>query len=196
MNRFPEPVALVPSGVVTVTLTLPKEPAGEAAVICVAFTTVTFVAAVPSKLTAVAPVKPVPVIVTVVPPVVLPLEGLRAVTVGAATVAIAKLLLSVEPLPALPAASCTPVISRVITFVASVTEPVGVKVAVHVTPPFMLPTEERPPLAIVRSALLNPVTASLKVIVTVDVSPTDNAVSETTKPAVGGVISAAVTDDH
>ena len=82
MNRFPEPVALVPSGVVTVTLTLPKEPAGEAAVICVAFTTVTFVAAVPSKLTAVAPVKPVPVIVTVVPPVVGPLDGLRLVTVG------------------------------------------------------------------------------------------------------------------
>lgn len=44
------------------------------------------VAAVLPKLTAVAPVKSVPVIVTDVPPVVKPLEGLRLVTAGGATI--------------------------------------------------------------------------------------------------------------
>ena len=52
--------------------------------IVVSFTTVTFVAGVVPKSTAVAPVKPVPVIVTRVPPAVGPLVGLRPVTVGAA----------------------------------------------------------------------------------------------------------------
>ena len=51
----------------------------------VALTTVKFVAAVVPKSTAVAPVKPVPVIVTNVPPAAGPLVGLRPVTVGAAT---------------------------------------------------------------------------------------------------------------
>ena len=48
-----------------VTLTLPVAPAPTTAVILVALTTVNEVAAVPPKLTAVAPVKFVPVIVTV-----------------------------------------------------------------------------------------------------------------------------------
>ncbi len=50
-----------------VTLTLPVAPAPTTAVILVALTTVNEVAAVPPKLTAVAPVKFVPVIVTVCP---------------------------------------------------------------------------------------------------------------------------------
>ncbi len=55
----------VPPGVVT--LTLPEVPdAPGVAVIDVALTTVNEVAAVPPKLTAVAPVKLVPVMVTVV----------------------------------------------------------------------------------------------------------------------------------
>ena len=57
-------VALVPKGVVTVTLTTPAAPGGEMAVILVALTTVKLEAAVAPKLTAVAPVNPVPVIVT------------------------------------------------------------------------------------------------------------------------------------
>ena len=73
----------MPPGVVTVTSTTPV-PAGLSAVIDVSLTTVTFVAAVVPKSTAVAPVKPVPVIVTKVPPAVEPLVGLRPVTVGAA----------------------------------------------------------------------------------------------------------------
>ncbi len=57
----------MPAGVVTVTSTTPV-PAGLSAVIEVSLTTVTFVAGVVPKSTAVAPVKPVPVIVTSVPP--------------------------------------------------------------------------------------------------------------------------------
>ena len=75
----------VPAGVVTVTFATPV-PAGLSAVIVVSLTTVTFVAAVVPKSTAVAPVNPAPVIVTRVPPAAGPLVGLRPETVGAATV--------------------------------------------------------------------------------------------------------------
>ena len=74
-------VALVPLGVVTVTSTAPAACAGEVAVIEVALTTVKL-AAVPPNDTAVAPVKFVPLIVTLVPPAAGPLLGLTAVTVG------------------------------------------------------------------------------------------------------------------
>ena len=68
---------------VTTTLTAPAVPAGVVAVIDVALTTVTPVAATLPMVTLVAPVKLVPVIVTAVPPRVVPLGGLIAVTVGA-----------------------------------------------------------------------------------------------------------------
>ena len=55
-------------------------PAGTVAVICVSLTTVKLVAAVPLKLTAVAPVKPVPVMATVAPTA--PLSGLMLLRVG------------------------------------------------------------------------------------------------------------------
>jgi hypothetical protein len=60
-------------------------PAGAVAVMEVAEFTVIPVAAAAPKVTAVAPVNPVPVIVTVVPPVVGPAVGEIDVTVGAAT---------------------------------------------------------------------------------------------------------------
>ena len=65
-------MALVPPGVVTVISTAPALPAGEVAVICVALLTVNEVAAVTPNFTAVAPVKLVPVMVTEVPPAVVP----------------------------------------------------------------------------------------------------------------------------
>jgi hypothetical protein len=72
----------VPAGVVTVTSTVPEPiPFGETAVIDVAEFTVTLALAAPN-LTAVAPVKPVPVIVTVVPPLGEPWFGSTFVTVG------------------------------------------------------------------------------------------------------------------
>jgi hypothetical protein len=73
----------VPFGVVTVTSTVPV-PAGEVAVMEVALLTTTPVAALAPKWTAVAPVNPVPVMVTLVPPAAGPDDGLTEVTVGAA----------------------------------------------------------------------------------------------------------------
>ena len=76
---------LVPIGVVTRTLTVPALPVGGAAVkIEVELTTITGVAAVPPIETAVAPVKPVPVMLINCPPASGPDDGLRDVTVGAA----------------------------------------------------------------------------------------------------------------
>ena len=71
----------VPSGVVTVTGTVPV-PAGDAAVISVDETTCTFVAAVVPKSTDVAPEKLLPVMVTGVPPDVEPEEGEMEERVG------------------------------------------------------------------------------------------------------------------
>ena len=73
---------LVPKAVVTSTLAVPALPAGVVAVMVVAFTTVTAVAAMPPIETAVAPVNPVPVMVTDCPPASGPDDGLMDVTVG------------------------------------------------------------------------------------------------------------------
>ncbi len=75
-----ELVALVPPDVVTVTSTVPTEPAGLVAVMLVALFTVKLVAGVLPNLTTVAPVKLVPVIVTMVPPETGPFVGLTEVT--------------------------------------------------------------------------------------------------------------------
>jgi hypothetical protein len=77
-------VGLVPPIVVTVMSTAPEDSAGEVAVIEVALVTVKLVAAIDPNLTALAPVRFVPVIVTLVPPPNAPAVGLTAVTVGRA----------------------------------------------------------------------------------------------------------------
>ena len=74
----------MPPLVVTVTSTAPATWAGDMAEIEVALVTENVAAVVP-KETFVAPVKFVPVIVTLVPPLVNPLAGLIPVTVGAGT---------------------------------------------------------------------------------------------------------------
>ena len=84
MNWSFTEVADVPLGVVTVMSTVvPIEPAGEIAVIEISLLTVNEVAAMPPNLTAVEPVKPVPVIATEVPPAARPVVGEMLVTVGA-----------------------------------------------------------------------------------------------------------------
>ena len=75
-------VALVPPGVLTVTSTVP-EPAGEVAVTCVGDSALSELALVEPNLTSLAPVRFVPVIVTVVPPAAGPLVGSTLLTVGA-----------------------------------------------------------------------------------------------------------------
>ena len=60
----PEVTALTPIGDVTVTSTVPADALGGVAPICVSLLTKIDAAGVPPKLTAVAPVKPVPVMTT------------------------------------------------------------------------------------------------------------------------------------
>ncbi|MOA57021.1 hypothetical protein D3C78_1811180 [compost metagenome] len=62
---------------------------------------------------------------------------------------------------------------------------VGVKVAVQVTPPSLLLTALNVPLGTLRSALVKPLTASLKVMVTCVVSPALRVESTMTMVAVG-----------
>ncbi|MNF87617.1 hypothetical protein D3C84_700870 [compost metagenome] len=75
--------------------------------------------------------------------------------------------------------------------VASFTPTVGVKVAVQVMPPSLLLTALKVPLAMLRSALVKPLTASLKVMVTSEVSPAVSEVSASTIVAVGRTVSMA-----
>ena len=70
---------------VTTTLAEPALPAGVVQVMVVESTTVTSVAATPLKVTAGAPVKSLPVMITLVPPAVLPLVGEMPVMAGATT---------------------------------------------------------------------------------------------------------------
>ena len=67
---------------VTVTVTAPALPAGVVAVIWVALTTATLVAAAAPNVTVAPVAKFVPVIVTAIPPAVEPLFGDTLVTVG------------------------------------------------------------------------------------------------------------------
>ena len=82
---------MAPSQVKRVTSTLPAEPAGTVAVSCVSESTVKLGAGTEPKSTVVTPGKPkmfwkpVPVMVTVFPPVVGPAAGETPVTVGSAT---------------------------------------------------------------------------------------------------------------
>ena len=80
---------------------------GLVSVIVVALTTVTFVAAAPPKVTLVAPVKSVPVSVTLVPPRVTPLTGEIPVIVGGGGATLRAIVLGLRSrlLPA--ASSCT-----------------------------------------------------------------------------------------
>ena len=69
-----ENALLGPRPVVTITLRVPALCAGVIQVIVVLFTMLREVAAIPPNVTDVAPVKDVPVIVTLVPPAVLPVN--------------------------------------------------------------------------------------------------------------------------
>ncbi len=73
---------LGPPSVITIMSTAPALCAGVIQVIVVLSTTLIVVAANPSNVTDVAPIKDVPVIVTLVPPAVLPLNGEMPVMLG------------------------------------------------------------------------------------------------------------------
>ena len=78
-----ENAPLVLPSVVTIMSTAPAVArAGVIQVIVVLFTTLIVVAAIPPNVTDVAPIKDVPVIVTLVPPSVLPDDGEMPVMLG------------------------------------------------------------------------------------------------------------------
>src|SRR5262249_16522999 len=79
VNRLAPSVAEMPSGVVTVTFTVPL-PGGLTALICVSASTLNLVAAVFPKDTPVVRAKPLPLITTLVPPTCGPLLGVMRVT--------------------------------------------------------------------------------------------------------------------
>ena len=81
VNRSAALVTLVPLNVVTVTSTRPAPPGGEVAMIWVSLLTWKEADLAP-KFAELAPVKPVPVMTTGVPPAVEPLFGATPVTVG------------------------------------------------------------------------------------------------------------------
>ena len=100
-------VAEVPLPLVTVTSTEPV-PAGETAVMEVAEFTVTEAAGVAPNETVGSPVKPVPVMVTEVPPAAGPKSGLMAVTVGASKAKRSAGLVAEVPLPLVTVTSTVP----------------------------------------------------------------------------------------
>ena len=77
-----ENALLVPYSVVTIIPTAPVLRAGVIQVIVVLFTMLREVAAIPPNVTKVAPIKDVPVIVTIVPPSVLPDDSEMPVMLG------------------------------------------------------------------------------------------------------------------
>ncbi len=79
---YGENVPLVPYSVVTIMPIAPTLRAGVIQVIVVLFTTLIVVAAKPPNVIDVTPIKDVPVIVTLVPPSVLPLNGEMPVMLG------------------------------------------------------------------------------------------------------------------
>ena len=82
VNALAPLMALEPLLVITTTLVVPVGPTGDVAVMLVSLSTLKFVAGAPLNVTLVAPVNPVPVIVTVVPPARGPAVGERPVTAG------------------------------------------------------------------------------------------------------------------
>jgi hypothetical protein len=112
---------------VTVTVTAPALPAGVVAVIVVAFTTTTFVAAALPNFTVAPETKFVPVIVTAVPPAVDPVFGLTLLTVGDATY--------VNPFARFPL--CAPTVTVTVTAPALPADVVAVIVVLFTTTTFV-----------------------------------------------------------
>ena len=105
----------MPPGVVTVTSTVP-DPAGDVAVIEVSLLKVKPAAFVAPNFTPVTPVKPVPVMVTLVPPATGPVVGLTLVTVGgtAAEAVVNPVVWSNCEASATPVLSCAAVVTRIL----------------------------------------------------------------------------------
>ena len=116
-------------GVVTATLFAPALPAGVTAVMLVEETTFTLVAATPSTVTLLAPVKFVPVMVIAVPPRVVPDDGLTPEIVGVGTTNVNALGKLAVPLAVVTATSFAPALPAGVTAVMLVDETTTILVA-------------------------------------------------------------------
>jgi hypothetical protein len=116
---------LPPPGFVTVTATAPAAPAGLVAVILVLLTTVTFVAAVLPNITVAPETKFVPVIVTAVPPAVVPLLGLTLLTVATGPVTAANVAICITHGPAPVNVAVALLLPVVVTVLSSAKSPSG-----------------------------------------------------------------------
>ncbi len=119
----------VPPAVVTATLCAPAVPVGVTAVMLVALTTRTLVAALPPTVTLVAPVKLVPVMVIEVPPNVVPDVGLTLVMVGNGTTYVNALLLLAVPPAVVTATLLTPAVPAGVLAVTEVLDTTTIFVA-------------------------------------------------------------------
>ena len=125
------------SGLVTLTVVAPAACGPVRAVIDVALTTVTFVAATPPMVTVAPATNRVPVMVTFVPPFTPPTLGAMAVTVGACAAVTVKFVALVAVPPGVVTAIgpvVAPVGTVVVIVVAFVTVKVGCDVPLNVTP--------------------------------------------------------------
>jgi hypothetical protein len=159
LYRSPSTDEDVPLGVVTRTSTCPAvDVAGVVAVISVSLTTVKLVTAVPPTVTAVAPVKPVPVMVIEVPVETGPYVGETPVTVGTEVVPVkvnAPVSVSVPPgavmttlaVPAVPAGEVA-VISVSLTTVRPVAVAPPMVTAVAPVKPVPVMVNEVPPAVV------------------------------------------------
>jgi hypothetical protein len=119
----PAKAPLCPPGLLTVTITAPALPAGVVAVICVPLTTTTLVAEALPNVTVAPTAKFAPVIVTAVPPAVVPLFGLTLVTVGAGPVMAAKVTICITHGPEDVSVAVAVLLPVVVTTLSSAISP-------------------------------------------------------------------------
>jgi hypothetical protein len=126
---------------VTVAVTAPAVPAGVVAVMVVAFTTVTLVAALLPNVTPAPATKFVPVIVTAVPPAVDPLFGATLATVGTGPDTAANVTICITQGPEPVNVAVALLLPAVVTILSSARSPSGVVMmrAVNPVPAVLFP---------------------------------------------------------
>ena len=148
-------VALVPLELVTATLTVPAEPAGVTALIWVALSTATEVAAAPPKVTPAPDTKPVPLRVTAVPPAAVPLEGEMPARVGPDTKVKALARLELWPLLLVTVTETVPAEAAGVT--AAIWVELCTVTAPEAAPPKLTPAPVRKPVPVRVTAVPPPV---------------------------------------
>ena len=130
----PAKAPLCPPGLLTVTIAAPALPAGVVAVIWVPLTTTTLVAEALPNVTVAPTAKFAPVIVTAVPPAVVPLLGLTFVTVGAGPDIAANVTICITHGPEEVRVAVALLLPAVVTTLSSAISPSGEVITRDVNP--------------------------------------------------------------